>query len=119
MNEFADMKWKATRVGTLPLKGDQLLQLIGKLNNGWTDIDETKLVKEYKFSNFNRALEFANLVGNMSDELNHHPDLHLAWGKCRVEIWTHRIDGIAEMDFVYATRIEKIYAEKFEGLLPQ
>ncbi len=119
MEELASSKWKTTRVGTPPLKGSNLQKLITKLDNDWKHIDELKLQKDFKFTNFNRALEFANLVGKMSDELNHHPDLHLAWGKCIVKIWTHRIDGIAEMDFVYAARIEKIYKEKFEELLPK
>ena len=117
MNELADMKWKSTRVGTPPLKGDQLNNMLSKLKNDWQQVDETKLNKEYKFTNFNRALEFANLVGVMSDDLNHHPDLHLSWGKCKIEIWTHRIEGIAEMDFVYAARVERIYKDIFELLL--
>jgi 4a-hydroxytetrahydrobiopterin dehydratase len=119
MNELANTNWKATRVGTPPLKGTQLTHLLTKLNSNWDHVEETKLVKDYKFTNFSRALEFANLVGEMSDDLNHHPDLRLAWGKCKVEIWTHRIDGIAEMDFVYAARVEKIYQDNFEALLPK
>ncbi|MHA2031360.1 MAG: 4a-hydroxytetrahydrobiopterin dehydratase [Candidatus Kariarchaeaceae archaeon] len=117
MDELLNTKWKSTRVGTPPLKGDNLNAMLHKLQNEWQHVNETKLAKEYKFTNFNRALQFANLVGGISDELNHHPDLHLAWGKCIVEIWTHRIDGIAEMDFVYAAQVEKIYQEKFKELL--
>ena len=119
MEDLANIKWKSTRVGTPPLKGDDLRNFLDQLGSSWSEINETKLEKEYRFTNFNRALEFANLVGQMSDDLNHHPDLHLAWGKCKVEIWTHRIDGISEMDFVYAARIEKIYMVNFEELLPK
>lgn len=118
MEELLNTQWKATRVGTPPLKGAELQGFLSKLNNNWEQKEEMKLQKEFKFTNFNRALEFANEVGTMSDDLNHHPDLHLAWGKCKVEIWTHRIDGIAEMDFVYAARVEKIYQDAFASLLP-
>ncbi len=119
MNELADMKWKSTRVGTPPLKGEGLKKFLDQLGHNWLEMNETKLEKEFKFPNFNRALEFANQVGEMSDELNHHPDLHISWGKCKVEIWTHRIDGIAEMDYVYAARVEKIYKGKYEDLIPK
>ncbi|MCE7734127.1 MAG: 4a-hydroxytetrahydrobiopterin dehydratase [Candidatus Heimdallarchaeota archaeon] len=117
MEELANSKWKTTRVGTPPLKGGDLQKLISKLNHNWEQVEELKLQKDFKFTNFNRALEFANLVGKMSDELNHHPDLHLAWGKCVVQIWTHRIDGISQMDFVYAARVEEIYQNKFSNLI--
>ena len=119
MEELANSKWKTTRAGTPPLKGEDLQKLISQLNHNWVQVEEMKLQKDFKFTNFNRALEFANLVGKMSDELNHHPDLHLAWGKCTVPIWTHRIDGIAEMDCVYEARVDKIYKVKFEDLLPK
>lgn len=114
MEELAGRKWKSTKVGSPPLKGDELRKFRDQIGQEWKVINETKLEREFRFTNFTRALEFANLVGNMSDDLNHHPDLHLAWGKCKVEIWTHRIEGVAEMDFVYAARVEKIYQEKFE-----
>ncbi|MFV2016004.1 MAG: 4a-hydroxytetrahydrobiopterin dehydratase [Candidatus Heimdallarchaeota archaeon] len=116
MEELAKTKWKSTRKGTPPLKGEDLVKLLSKLNYDWEQIDEMKLQKEYNFTNFNRALEFVNSVGQMSDELNHHPDLRLSWGKCTVQIWTHKIDGIAEMDFVFASRVEKMYQDKFHKL---
>ena len=119
MEELANSKWISTKLGTPPLKGNDLHELVAKLNHNWKQIDEMNLEKDYKFTNFNYALDFANLVGKMSDELDHHPDLHLSWGKCKVQISTHSINGIAEMDFVYASRVEKIYKEKFEELIPK
>ena len=108
MEELLNIKWKSTRVGTLPLKGEELNQQLKLLSNDWIVLKEKKLQREFSFTNFNRALEFANLVGSLADELNHHPDLHISWGKCKVEIWTHLIDGLATMDFVYSAKIERI-----------
>ena len=119
MEELLNTKWKSTRVGTDPLKGKELQDCRNQLGNEWETKDDLKLWKNFKFNNFSRALEFANQVGVIADDLNHHPDLHIAWGKCLVEIWTHRINGLAFMDFVYAAKIEKIYQDKFASLLPK
>ena len=47
-------------------------------------------------------------MGEMAEEQAHHPDLHLSWGKVRVEIWTHKIDGLTESDFVFAAKAEAL-----------
>ncbi len=113
MEELLNIKWKSTRVETPPLKGEELNQQLKLLKHDWIIFEEKKLRKEFSFTNFNRALEFANLVGSLADELNHHPDIHISWGKCIVEIWTHRIDGLAIMDFVYSAKIERIFQDNF------
>lgn len=111
MQDLLDTKWKSTRVGTPPLQDEELKEFQQKLNNDWQVVgdDVKKLYKEFKFPNFVRALEFINKVGDFAEEKNHHPDLTLSWGKASVTIWTHRIDGLAKMDFVYAAQVEKIY----------
>jgi 4a-hydroxytetrahydrobiopterin dehydratase len=47
-------------------------------------------------------------VGELADEQDHHPDVHLSWGRVRIEVWTHTIDGLAEGDFVLAARIDRL-----------
>jgi len=54
------------------------------------------LERTYPFKNFAQALEFANAVGAIAEAEGHHPDLHIAWGKCKVEVWTHKINGRSE-----------------------
>ena len=118
MEELLSLKWKSTRADTPPLEGNELANYLEKLSNNWELLEDKKLEKDYKFTNFNRALEFVNEIGEFADEKNHHPDIHLSWGKARVIIWTHRIGGLAVMDFVWAAHIEKIYKDKYEALLP-
>ena len=64
------------------------------------------LVKSYKFPDFKSALAFVDRVGAMAEEQGHHPDLYLAWGKVRVEVWTHKIDGLTESDFVFSAKCD-------------
>jgi 4a-hydroxytetrahydrobiopterin dehydratase len=96
------------RGGTPPLAGDPLVELHRQLARGWNVVDEHHLVKEFGFPNFADALAFVNRIGAMAEEQGHHPDVHLAWGKVRIEIWTHTIDGLTESDFIFAARSDEL-----------
>ena len=64
-----------------------------------------------KFLGWNNApVAFTNGVGAVAESQNHHPDLHLAWGRVTVEIWTHKIDGLHESDFIFAAKCDRLYA---------
>ena len=94
--------------GTPPLKGAELKALQGQLGNGWMVVDDHHLEKEFKFKDFRKALDFTNAVGAIAEAQNHHPDILLAWGKARITLWTHKIDGLTESDFVLAAKVEGI-----------
>ncbi len=96
------------RGGVPPLEGPALETLAEELGGGWRAIDGHHLEKEYRFPNFVTALAFVNRVGGLAEEQNHHPDLFLAWGRVVVRIWTHKIDGLTESDFVFAAKTETI-----------
>ena len=76
--------------------------------DGWDVVDNHHLVKNYKFPNFAQALQFVDSVGAIADEQNHHPDIYLAWGKVKIEIWTHKINGLTESDFIFAAKVDEI-----------
>lgn len=96
--------------GVPPLKGEELAELHGQLGNGWELIGEHHLEKTYAFPDFRAALAFTNAVGAIAEDQNHHPDIYLAWGKVKVQIWTHKIDGLTRSDFVFAAKVEKAAA---------
>ena len=111
MSALADRELNPPRgEGTQPLKGADLANLITELNNGWRVIDEQRLEKNYKFDNFQQALDFANKVGEMAEEVDHHPEICLTWGKASITIWTHSIGGLSEADFVFAARADRFAA---------
>lgn len=91
--------------GTPPLKGDVLKAYADELPPGWLIVEEHHLQGEFVFKNFQQALDFTNKVGAIAEEEKHHPDIYLSWGKVRVELWTHKIDGLSENDFILAAKI--------------
>jgi 4a-hydroxytetrahydrobiopterin dehydratase len=95
--------------GVPPLKGEELEQLHAQLGNGWDLVEEHHLEKEFDFPDFASALEFVNAVGAVAEEQNHHPDILLTYGMVKVSIWTHKIDGLTESDFVFAAKTQKAY----------
>lgn len=96
------------RGGVSPLKGIELEALARELGGGWQVVAEHHLEKEFTFPDFAKALHFTNRMGAIAEEQGHHPDILLGWGKVRVTIWTHKIDGLTRSDFVLAAKIERI-----------
>jgi 4a-hydroxytetrahydrobiopterin dehydratase len=76
--------------------------------NQWNIVNNHHVEREFKFPDFKTALNFVNRVGAIAEEQGHHPDIYLAWGKARVTIWTHKIDGLTESDFILAAKIDDI-----------
>ncbi len=95
------------RGGVPPLKGAELDNL-RKQVSGWDVVDEHHLSKTYAFPDFVKALDFVNRTGAVAEQEGHHPDVYLSWGKVRVEIWTHKIDGLTESDFILAAKIDEL-----------
>jgi len=94
--------------GVSPLRGRELDDFLEQLGGSWQVVDEHHLAKHYRFVDFAGALAFTNRVGGMADEQQHHPDIHLSWGHVRIEIWTHKIDGLTESDFVFAAKADRL-----------
>ena len=110
MSDLAERECIPCKGGVPPLAGAELTRLLAELSDGWEVVEEHHLEREYSFANFVEALAFTNRVGEMAEAQNHHPDLFLAWGKVGVTIWTHKIDGLTESDFVFAAKCDKLYA---------
>jgi 4a-hydroxytetrahydrobiopterin dehydratase len=110
--DLARKKCVPCQGGVPPLKGKALKQLLAAVNNNWKLVKQHHLEKEYKFEDFREALDFTNRVGEMAERQNHHPDIHLAWGRVRVVIWTHKIDGLTESDFIFAAKTDQLLREK-------
>ena len=107
MSELAQENCIPCRGGVPPLKGEELNALQAKLGNGWQIINEHHLEKEYIFSDFRQALDFTVKVGEVAENQGHHPDIYLSWGKVKLTIWTHKIDGLTESDFILAAKADQ------------
>ncbi len=110
MSQLAEKACIPCRGGVPPLAGAELERLAAELGGGWQVVAGHHLEKELRFKNFREALAFTNRVGELAEEVNHHPDLYLAWGRVKVTIWTHKIDGLTESDFVFAAKVDRLEA---------
>ena len=97
------------RGGVPPLSPEAVAGYLREVD-GWEAVENHHLTKTYELANFAEALAFVDRIGAMADEQNHHPDIQLAWGKVRVDIWTHKIDGLTESDFVFAAKCDALRA---------
>ncbi len=94
--------------GGVPLLKGVALQELASQVPGWSVIDEHHLYKAYAFPDFLSALAFVNRIGQLAEDQGHHPDIELAWGRASVKIWTHKINGLTESDFVLAAKIDEL-----------
>ncbi len=96
------------RGGTPPVTGHHITELDRQLDERWEVIDEHHLTGEFAFEDFAKALSHVNRVAEIAEEQGHHPDIYLSWGQVRVKIWTHKIDGLTESDFILAAKIDAL-----------
>ena len=108
MSELAQKECIPCKGGTPPLKGRELSELQDKLDGGWQVVDEHHLEKEYRFKDFRSALTFTNKVGELAETQGHHPDILLSWGKVKLTLWTHKIGGLTESDFILAAKADTL-----------
>jgi len=108
MSDLANKECIPCKGGVPPLAGQELASLEERLGGDWRVVDGHHLEKEYAFPNFKDALAFVNRVGELAESVNHHPDIFLAWGKVEITIWTHKINGLSEADFVFAAKADKL-----------
>ena len=98
------------RGGVPPLKGEALEAVHRQLPDAasWHVINEHHLHRSFEFPDFKQALAFVNRVGAVAEEQGHHPDILLKWGKVEITLWTHKIDGLTESDFIMAAKISTL-----------
>ncbi len=107
MSELANKQCVPCRGGVPPLAGDEISKLLISLN-GWEVVNEHHLRREFKFSNYAESLEFVTRLSAIAEEQGHHPDICFGWGRAEVTIWTHKINGLTESDFILGAKIDQL-----------
>ncbi len=95
------------RGGVPALKDSVLHELSHQLPN-WEVVNEHHITRTFTFPDFAQALDFVNRVGALAEQQGHHPDILLAWGKAAITLWTHKVDGLTESDFIMAAKIDAL-----------
>src|SRR5216683_5113116 len=98
------------RGGVPPLTGTALAEIHQQLPDAaeWKVVNQHHLTRAFTFPDFKQALDFVNRVGTLAEEQGHHPDILLKWGKVEITLWTHKIDGLTESDFIMAAKIDRL-----------
>jgi len=107
MSSLASKTCVPCRGGVPPLKSQDLVALQKQVPE-WQVVNEHHIVRQLKFPDFKQALAFVNRVGELAEDQGHHPDIFLAWGKAEITLWTHKIDGLTESDFIMAAKIDRV-----------
>jgi len=100
--------------GVQPLEGKSLEDLAAQIDSSWQVIQEHHLWREFRLPDFRSALELVNRLGQIAEAEGHHPDIELSWGRVAVKIFTHKIDGLTESDFVLAAKYDQCW-EQFQA----
>lgn len=106
---LADRDCAPCRGGVPPLTPEQAAPLLAELGNGWVVVEDHHLAKTFEFPDYVSGTAFINRATEVAESQGHHPDLHLTWGKVTAHVWTHKIDGLADADFVLAAKLDRIY----------
>ena len=97
--------------GGVPTLTDAEIAALKPQVPGWivVEVDRVKrLRRTFEFPDFRAAMDFAVRVGELAEAEQHHPDLHVAWGRVTVEIWTHKIRGLHQNDFILAAKCDRL-----------
>ena len=106
--DLAKKSCKACQGETKPLDGLRSSQLLKELSTGWNLNAAGHLIKEFRFKDFKTALGFVNQIGALAEAEGHHPNMHFTWGYVKVELWTHKLKGLSESDFIMAAKIDRL-----------
>ncbi len=115
MTRLAEKKCVPCRGGVPRLTPEEIRPLAAQIEQ-WDVVNNHHLQKRFRFPDFRSALDFVNDVGEIAEREDHHPDIELTWGKVGITIWTHKIDGLTESDFILAAKIDEVYSDARQGV---
>ena len=111
MTDLADKKCIPCEGGIPSFSIEEIHKYLKKVDGWEVKSDDQKtyyLIKEFKFDNFLKSIQFVNKVGDIAETEGHHPDIWFGWGYAKIKIFTHAISGLHESDFVLAAKIDKL-----------
>ncbi len=111
MSELRSKKCTPCEVGAIPMLPFEVEENLRKLHKDWESKDDKHIERKLTFKNFMEAIKFANEVAQLAEEEGHHPTLTISWGMVRVKLYTSKIGGLHENDFILASKVDQL-AEK-------
>lgn len=108
MSDLASRECIPCKGGVPPMTAQEAQVLRAELNSDWDVVDGHHLERVWTFRNFQSALDFVNNAGAICEEQGHHADFEFGWGRVKALIWTHKINGLTESDFILAAKFDEI-----------
>nr|WP_321450954.1 4a-hydroxytetrahydrobiopterin dehydratase [uncultured Carboxylicivirga sp.] len=108
MKDFINRNCVPCKGGIPPLNEEEVTKRMEQLD-GWKAVNNHHLQRSFDFKDFQSALVFVNQVGQVAEQENHHPEICFTWGKVDIRIWTHKIDGLHDNDFILAAKITNLF----------
>lgn len=90
------------------LSDDEVNDRLQKLT-GWT-LSGGKLHREFACKDFVAAFGCMTRVALVAESMNHHPEWFNVWNKVVIDLNTHSVKGISDLDFALAGKIDAIFA---------
>ena len=94
--------------GIPPLNSTEISNFLKDINDNWVSILEIKISRTFNFDSYLNALSFVNKIANLAENEGQHPHIHLNFKNVEVIIFTHKINGLHENDFILAAKIDDI-----------
>ena len=109
MSSLREKSCSLCALGGSPLKGQRLIDLKKQIDTTWELVEEHHLMKTFSFKNFSQGVKFINAIAEVAEKENHHPDVNLSYKSVKITLFTHKIKGLSESDFIMADKIDAIY----------
>lgn len=107
--ELASRRCKPCEGGTEPLSREQAVALLRALHAHWSlSEDGRAIARSFRFSAYDKTLEFANAAAGVAVAEDHHPVLTVSYGCCEVSYTTHSINGLSDNDFICAAKTDRL-----------
>lgn len=97
--------------GLEPMQSDEATRMLEEVPGWELTHDATRLERTFRFKNFLEANRFVDRVGELAESQGHHPDITFGWGYATVVIWTHKIGGLHQNDYIFAAKTNEIAGE--------
>ena len=108
MSKLSEKDCVPCKGGTPPLTEEESDELSKHIDDDWDVVDNHHLDRIWKFPDFASALEFTVRLGEICEHQDHHADFEVGWGRVRTVVYTHKIDGLTESDFVLAAKFDSV-----------
>lgn len=109
MSDLTAQRCKPCEGGVAPLSASEAQVLMKQLSSAWRLAADARSIRgEWKFRNFYQAMSFANAVARLANTEDHHPDLEIGYGYCRMTYLTHAIGGLSQNDFICAAKVDAL-----------